>query len=136
MLMCYSLKKSGGKRLAKNFRVREFACKDGSDVVFVDSELVELLQAMRTHFGQAVNVASGYRTPAHNRAVGGAQNSQHLYGKAADIQIDGVTPEQAAAYAEALLDGRGGIGIYPPRAGRPSGWVHIDVRSQKSRWTG
>lgn len=136
MIMCYSLKKNGGKRLAKNFRVREFACKDGSDVVFVDSALVEVLQAMRTHFGAAVNITSGYRTPAHNKAVGGAQSSQHLYGKAADIQIDGVPPAEAAAYAETLLDGRGGIGLYPPKDGRPAGWVHVDVRSQKSRWTG
>ena len=35
-----------------------------------------------------------------------------------------------------LLPGRGGIGRYPPRRGRPRGWVHLDVRPTKARWTG
>lgn len=135
MIECYSLKKNGGKRLAKNFRVREFACCDGSDTVFVDSSLTALLQAMRDHFGQPVHITSGYRTPAHNRAVGGAANSQHLYGKAADIQIENVSVAEAAAFAETLLPETGGIGRYPPKAGRAAGWLHLDTRAEKSRWT-
>lgn len=134
MIQCYSLKKSGNKRLGKNFCVREFACRDGSDTVFVDSDLVAVLQAMRDHFGQPVHVSSGYRTPAHNRTVGGAENSQHLYGRAADIQIDGVSVAEAAAFAETLLPDTGGIGRYPPKAGRAAGWLHVDTRAGKSRW--
>lgn len=135
MIQCYSLKKSGGKRLGKNFRVREFACRDGSDNVFVDSDLVTVLQALRDHFGQPVRVSSGYRTPAHNRAVGGAEGSQHLYGRAADIQIDNVSVAEAAAFAETLLPDKGGIGRYPPKAGRANGWLHIDTRADKKRWS-
>ena len=39
-------------------------------------------------------------------------------------------------YADKLLAGRGGVGIYPPGLGRANGWVHVDVRKEKSRWRG
>ena len=131
MLNAYSCAKEGGTRLSRNFTVREFACRDGSDPVFVDSDLVALLQAVRDHFKKPVNISSAYRTAAHNRAVGGAACSQHLYGRAADIRISGVSVEQLAACAEALLLDTGGIGRYPGK-----GFVHVDVRKAKSRWTG
>ena len=135
-LEAYSLAKDGGRRLSANFTVREFACRDGSDPVFVDSELVRVLQSIRDHFGKPVVITSAYRTAAHNKAVGGAKYSQHCYGRAADIRVAGVTVEQLAAYAETLLPDTGGIGRYPVRSGRPTGWVHVDVRPNKSRWTG
>lgn len=134
MVKEYSLKKDGEKALAPNFRVREFACRDGTDTVLVDEELVRLLQAVRSHFGRPVRVTSGYRTQAHNRAVGGSPHSRHLSGQAADIQVDGVSVEDAAAYAETLLPATGGIGRYPPRQGRAAGWLHLDTRESRSRW--
>lgn len=136
MLEVFSLAKDGGRRLSANFTVREFACRDGSDPVFVDSELVRVLQNIRDHFGEPVVITSAYRTAAHNKAVGGAAYSQHCYGRAADIRVAGVTVERLAAYAETLLPDTGGIGRYPVRSGRPTGWVHVDVRPNKSRWTG
>ena len=131
MLNVYSRTKGGGTHLSRNFVVREFACKDGSDPVFVDSDLVALLQNIRDHFGKPLSINSAYRTAAHNRAVGGADYSQHLYGRAADIRISGVSTEQLAACAETLLPGTGGIGRYPEK-----GFVHVDVRPNKSRWAG
>ena len=128
MINVYSLKKDGNKKLSANFRVREFACNDGTDPVFIDSELVTVLQKIRNHFGKPVTITSAYRTPPHNSREGGTTYSQHLYGKAADIKISGVTPKQVADYAETLLD-KGGIGIY-------NTFTHIDVRSVKSRWQG
>lgn len=137
MSICaYSRAKNGADKLSPNFRVREFACKDGSDPIFVDEELVSILQKIREHFGKALIITSGYRTPAHNKTCGGAAYSQHLYGRAADFKIAGVGPDTVAAYAEQLLPGRGGIGVYPPKAGRATGWVHIDTRPEKSRWRG
>ena len=135
-IQAYSLSKEGYKQLTPNFRVREFRCKDGSDPIFVDEELVALLQQIRQHFGKPMIITSGYRTPAHNKACGGTAYSQHLYGRAADFKIAGVGPDTVAAYAETLLPGRGGIGVYPPKAGRAEGWVHIDTRASKSRWRG
>ena len=128
MLNVYSRARDGETLLSRSFRAKEFACKDGTDPLFVDSELVQVLQAIRDHFGAPVVITSGYRTAAHNRAVGGAVYSQHQYGRAADIRVSGVPVEQLAAYAETLLPGTGGIGRYPAK-----GFVHVDVRKAKSR---
>lgn len=125
----YSKAKDGSKKLSPNFQVKEFACKDGTDPIFISPELVAVLQKIRSHFGKAVTITSAFRTAKHNKAVGGATYSQHLYGTAADIKVKGVTPKQVAAYAETLLPGTGGIGIY-------STFVHVDVRRTKSRWKG
>ena len=123
----YSKAKDGSKKVSTNFRVREFACSDGSDPIFVDSELVSVLQKIRNHFGASVTITSAYRTPTRNKAVGGTTYSQHLYGRAADIKVTGASPAKVAAYAEKLLPNRGGIGIY-------DSFTHIDVRQTKSRW--
>lgn len=135
-IQAYSLSKEGYKQLSPHFRVREFRCRDGSDPIFVDDALVSILQKIREHFGKPLTITSGYRTPGHNKACGGAAYSQHLYGRAADFKIAGVGPDTVAAYAEQLLPGRGGIGVYPPKAGRAGGWVHVDTRASKSRWRG
>lgn len=137
MLHVYSRSREGDTPLSAHFKAREFACADGSDPIFIDDELVTLLEVLRLHFGRPVVVTSGFRTAAHNaRTAGASPHSQHLYGRAADIRVEGVPVEQAAAFAETLLPGRGGIGQYPPRRGRPRGWVHLDVRPTKARWTG
>lgn len=125
----YSKAKDGDKSLSKNFKVREFACTDGSDPVFISPDLVEVLQKIRDHFKKPVTINSAYRTPIKNKAVGGAAYSQHLYGTAADITVKGISPLVVATYAESLLPGKGGIGIY-------STFTHVDVRATKSRWNG
>ena len=132
----YSLAKDGAALLAPGFRVREFRCKDGSDEILVDEALVLLLQCIREHFGKPVTITSGYRTAAHNAAVGGAKSSQHLLGRAADIRVQGVSVEDVAAYAESLMPDWGGVGRYPVKAGRATGWVHVDTRADKARWRG
>lgn len=128
-IYAYSKKKDGNTKLTQNFRVKEFACTDGSDPIFIDSELVNVLQKIRTHFGKSVTITSAYRTPGKNKAVGGTTYSQHLYGKAADIKVNGVAPKKVAQYAETLLKSKGGIGTYGT-------FTHIDVRSTKARWKG
>lgn len=132
----YSLARDGAKQLSPAFKVREFRCRDGSDAIMIDQTLVVLLQAIREHFGKAVVITSGYRTAAHNAAVGGAKSSQHLLGRAADIQVADTPVEDVAAYAESLMPTWGGVGRYPVKAGRTKGWVHVDTRPNKSRWTG
>ena len=138
MLEAWSRTRDGTRKLSANFTVAEFACKDGSDPVFVDSSLAALLQKIRDHFGRPVVITSGYRTAAHNAAVGGSKSSQHLLGRAADFWVEDTPVASVAAYAETLLPARGGIGRYPKDAKHPTrktGWVHIDTRAGKSRWT-
>ena len=134
----YSMTRDSTRQLSPSFRVREFACK-GSDVVLIDDELVVLLQCIREHFGKPVTITSGYRTASHNTRVGGSKSSQHLLGRAADIQVQNTDPLAVAAYAESLMPGWGGVGRYPKDAAHPTrktGWVHVDTRADKARWRG
>ena len=123
----FSKKKDGGTRLAAHFTVSEFASKDGADEVKIDLLLVQHLETIRQHFGKPVTVNSGYRTPAHNAAVGGVKGSYHVKGMAADIVVQGVKSKDVAQYAESLKIG--GIGWY-----EKSNFVHIDTRSGCVRW--
>lgn len=125
----YSKAKEGSKKLSGNFKVSEFACKDGSDAVLVAPRLVMVLQTIRDHFGSAVTISSGYRTPQYNTKVGGVAHSQHCYGTAADITVKGQKPETVAAYARTLMPDWGGVGVYPS-------FTHIDVREEKADWKG
>lgn len=116
----------------KYFSRKEFRCKCGKCggyPVEPSWDLVEVLEKIRTHFGVPVTVNSGVRCETHNKNVGGASKSQHLYGTAADIAVKGVAPTKVAEYAETLLPNTGGIGRY-------NTFTHIDVRSVKSRWNG
>ena len=125
----YSKAKDGGKKLSTNFTVKEFACKDGSDAVLVAPRLVMVLQTIRDHFGTAVTINSGYRTPQYNAKIGGVAHSQHCYGTAADITVRGQKPAAVAAYARKIMPDWGGVGIY-------NTFTHIDVRETKADWNG
>ena len=127
----YSKAKDGNKKLSTHFKVKEFACKDGSDAVLVAPRLVMVLQSIRSHFGAAVTINSGYRTPQYNAKVGGVAHSQHCYGTAADITVRGQKPAAVAAYARQLMPDWGGVGVYSQK-----GFTHIDVREVKSDWNG
>ena len=127
----YSKAKDGGKKLSTHFKVKEFACKDGSDAVLVAPRLVMVLQSIRSHFGAAVTINSGYRTPQYNTTVGGVTDSQHCYGTAADITVKGQKPAAVAAYARQLMPDWGGVGVYSQK-----GFTHIDVREAKADWNG
>lgn len=128
-IKAYSKAKDGNKKLSANFKVKEFACTDGSDPIFIDTELVKVLQKVRNHFNKSVTITSAYRTPTKNKACGGQTYSQHLYGRAADIKVSGVSPKKVAAYVNTILPKSGGIGTY-------KSFTHVDVRATKSRWNG
>ena len=125
----YSVKKLGETKLSPNFKVKEFASHDGADTVYIDDDLVYILQGIRYHFKAAVTINSGYRSGAYNAQVGGSKNSYHTKGQAADIQVRGVHPALVAMYAEEMR--AGGIGLYAYTSG---GFVHIDTRATKYRW--
>lgn len=112
----------------------EFAMKDGTlppvgCVLALQRLCRDVLEPMRLTFGPCT-VTSGYRTPDHNRKVGGARRSRHLYSEhhddpAADVRFAQGTPEQWAALAMRMKVG--GIGLYPTH-------VHLDQRRVMARW--
>lgn len=113
--------------VTKHFSRAELACRCGCGQLIIDTQLVGCLEFIRARFMRPVHVTSGNRCPAHNRACGGAANSQHLHGKAADIYVDGIDLDSIARAAEQA--GADGIGIY-----RKQGFVHIDTRGYEARW--
>lgn len=127
-------KKGSTAKLSTNFSVHEFACNGSGccSEVLIDTDLVSILQKIRTHFGKAVNISSAYRCPTHNKKIGGVSASQHTKGKAADIKVDGVKPAEVAKYAESI--GVKGIGLY--ETAKDGYFVHVDTRATKSYWYG
>lgn len=112
--------------VSKNFNRREFACKCGCGFDVVDVQLLDALEDVRAHFGASVVLNCACRCPKHNAEVGGEDHSQHLFGKAADIKVTGVSPDDVAAYLE-KQHANCGIGRYDT-------FTHIDVRGSAARW--
>ena len=73
--------------ISEHFRASEFRCKCGKphDFLLAD-ELVRNLERLRSELNcKSVHVSSGYRCPAHDKAVGGKGNGKHTQGLAADV---------------------------------------------------
>ena len=120
-------------QLSPHFHAREFRSRDGAEHP-IDSRLIEMLELLRADLGgNPITITSGYRSPAHNARVGGARNSYHTRGMAADIRVANKTPQEVYDAATRLFPTAGGIGIYIRGGG---GWVHIDSRPSPARWKG
>ena len=126
--------KGSNTKLSANFNSSEFDCHGSGccSSTLVDDKLVTYLQQIREHFGKPVNISSGYRCATHNKNIGGATNSRHSKGQAADIYINGVAPAEIAKYAESM--GILGIGLY--ETNNDGFFVHVDTRETKSFWYG
>ena len=124
-------------QVTKNFKLSELEFSDPVPAEKIASavELLQNLQVIRDHFQKPIVIISGYRSPERNKAVGGADKSQHLEAKAADIKIAGVPTEEIYNRIDKLIaQGKikqGGLGKYVK-----SGFVHYDVRGTKARWEG
>ncbi|MGM0583795.1 MAG: D-Ala-D-Ala carboxypeptidase family metallohydrolase [Pseudomonadota bacterium] len=114
-----------------DFSPAEIACR-GSGSLLIDETALDALRALRERLGRPMIVRSGYRSPAHNRAVGGAPRSRHMKGQAFDIAMANHDPqafEQAAREA-----GFEGFGFYPEPH---HDFMHIDLgpaREWGERW--
>lgn len=120
-------KKGQVVKLSDNFISTEFDCHGSGccSTTLIDNCLVGYLQQIREHFRKPITITSGYRCATHNANVGGASQSYHMRGQAADIVVAGITPVQVASYAESI--GVKGIGLY-------DSFTHIDTRTNKSFW--
>ena len=111
-------------QVGPHFRVKEFACKDGSTITFIDDYMVTILELLRKELGdKPIIITSGYRTPTHNAKVGGAKYSYHMRGMAVDIRVNGISAKEIAKAIDKIVDGCGII-VY-------ESWVHFDVREGK-----
>ena len=123
--------------LSPHFRLSEFMSKDGAntpDSVLDDlRRQAALLEVIRSAAGdRPISINSGYRSPSHNTAVGGATHSQHPLGTAADFNVQGMQPRAVSELVTGLIDqGKlpsGGLGVY-------DNWVHYDHRQNgNARW--
>jgi hypothetical protein len=125
------------EQLTKNFKLREFTCKDGTAVPseYIDNVqlLAKNLQVLRDYLDEPIRVISGYRTKKYNTRIRGARRSQHMLAKAGDIKIKSMKPREVYELIIKLIkEGKmmsGGVGIYKT-------FVHYDVRGYNARWTG
>lgn len=124
MIKCYIMDTDANKKIGQHFKVREFACKDGSQVVFIDDYLCTILGILRNKLGKPVIITSGYRTPEWNAKCGGAKYSYHMRGMAADIRVDGMSPKELAKELDKIVENSCGIIVY-------NNWIHFDTRDGK-----
>jgi zinc D-Ala-D-Ala carboxypeptidase len=96
-----------------NFSPRELACK-GTGSILVDDVAIDALQKLRDTLGRPLVVVSAYRSPQHNKKVGGAKNSYHMQGCAFDIRMENHNPAEFEIAAKQC-------------GFRGSGFMHIDL---------
>ena len=126
-VVAYNSSIEGNVKVASNFTVKEFRSSD-SRIVFIHKLLPQGLQKIRDKVGNSVTLTNAYRTDSHNQRVGGASNSYHLFGMAADIYVEGMQPLQLAKIVDGLFPDKYCVIAYPKK-----GIVHFDVRTKKYR---
>lgn len=109
-----------------HFKQNEFNCSCCGQNIGININLLILLESIRYYYKRSIKITSGYRCPSHNKNVGGASNSQHLYGKAADIKV---TNTSVSTVYKLLYkyNVKGGVGGYMT-------FTHCDCRGYKARW--
>lgn len=120
------------------FTRKEFRCpckRCGGFPVEPEETMVFVVNEIRRRAGVPISIVdsggSGIRCKEHNAEVGGVANSEHLYGRAADLHSP-LPPSRLKQIAEQvtaeMIPGKGGIGLY-------SWGVHVDT-GKYSRWNG
>eukprot|EP01084_Bolivina_argentea_P211966 360414_1 len=131
----FDKKTTGNAQVSTNFKVNEFTSKDGAKFFRLSPILIQCLQIVRNVVNKPLVINSGYRTVAHNTAVGGAANSYHLSGTAADVAKPvGITMDEFAArivcICRPLFQAQGNdIGL-----GLGANYIHVDMRKKFGSW--
>jgi len=109
-------------RLTPHFHLKEFACSCCGKIP-VDNkfqELAEELEKVRKVINKPIKIISGYRCPTNNSIVGGAANSYHLTGRAADISSGDMTGMEL--YKAVFISGARFTGV-----GIKEFAIHLDI---------
>lgn len=109
-----------------NFTPKEIACR-GTGKLLVDERSMDMLQELRYAINTPLIINSGYRSPEHNTAVGGARNSYHLRGQAFDIRNGLHKVDELVSLARSI--GFRGVGYY-------ASFTHLDTRDKDAEWRG
>ncbi|MDD4994108.1 MAG: D-Ala-D-Ala carboxypeptidase family metallohydrolase [Paludibacter sp.] len=80
-------------QLSKNFTLQELTITNThlpnlpteAEIARLQALVTSVLQPLRNMYGHQICVNSGFRSAAVNSAIGGATNSQHCTGEAADL---------------------------------------------------
>ncbi len=134
-------------KLSKNFQLSEFtssqtAERNGlvndpgpAEMANLQALVDNVLQPLRDAMEDVIIINSGYRSPAVNALAGGARNSQHMTGQAADIEILAIDNKELAQY---IID----LGLpfdqlileyYDSNRGPNTGWIHVSYDANGGR---
>lgn len=101
---------------------------DRSSIVKNLVNLARHLDTVRDFLGdRPITLTSVYRPLEINRACGGVSNSRHIFGDAADIIVQGITPREVYQRLDDWHGSKGGLG-------NSSQFTHIDLRGYRARW--
>ncbi len=110
-----------------HFKQTEFACRDKCGFMNENLKVVEILEDIRSHFGnRPVIITSGCRCVRHNNKVGGVKGSKHLSGEAADFYVKGVSTQALLNYTTLLMH-KGKIKYTYTNNKNMKGVVHINI---------
>lgn len=113
-IVYYNDKTCNDFQISDNFTFNEFKCKCGHcPITLIDPLLVEALAALRKAYNKPIYVNSAFRCYIHNNSIGGKVNSQHLAGRAVDIQLDTQLLALAPKYFNFVLE--------------EVSWIHLDI---------
>ena len=115
-------------KLTCNFSMSEFECNCGckmpEDVKPNIIELADNLQVLRDFLNMPIKITNAFRCESKNKSVNGVKNSQHLFGKAADLQVFQLSPNEVADAVSELMEKNlfkmGGLGRY-------NSFTHVDI---------
>lgn len=117
-------------QLSPHFNLREFLHPGAEKELTVDiienlRKLAQKLELIREYLGDVpIRITSGFRTAKHNMAIGGARQSQHMVGLAADFVVPGMSDKYVQARLAQVKDK---IGFCLEITNGK--WTHIDLRS-------
>lgn len=116
-------------KLSENFGLHEFLAHDDPnkpDLVamrYLAQLCEDVLEPLRAHLKSPIIITSGFRSPSHNAKIGGAKNSLHTTGMAADIAVGQLDKQIPVAAFLSKIPEVGGIGLYESK-----GIIHVDIR--------
>lgn len=127
-------------RLSKNFTLNELIYSNTaklkninnhpSDEVIENLSMLsnEVLQPIRDKWGNSINVNSGYRSPELNKAVGGAKNSKHMLGLAADISVGGKLANKELFNMIREMINNKELSVDNLIDEKGFSWIHVDIQ--------